>query len=202
MADMEVGPASWRNEAFGEGGAGKTHVFFYEVQVKNQAKSLAAGRPIFESRVKIKKLVPGDSRLIIDTYARPEQFEEFPEAYARFTNKKENRPVGTPLDMWPVLSDQQKAEFRALNIFTIEQFANLPDGAAERIMGLHEFRKKARAFILAQEAGEKLVKMEEDAKVAAEKEAAQAQVIADLNARLAALEGTRPPPVAKRSQAA
>lgn len=200
MADVEV---SWETspEAASEGssrGKGKMHVFFYEAQVKNNFKSTQAKRPIFEPRVKIKKLVPGDSRLVIDTYARETDFEQFPVEYARFQQKKANTVEGTPLEAWGAINDSQKAEFRALNIFTVEQFANLPDETASRIMGLHELRKKARAFVMAQEAGDRLVKMEEEARAAAEKEAKQQEIIAELTSRLAALEAApkrrgRPP---------
>ncbi len=193
MPDVDV---QWESspEAAAEGSSrskGKTYIFFYDEPKTNAFKSLQANRPIFENRVKIKKLVPGDSRLVIDTYAREADFEEHPVEYARYKQKAENRPTGTPIDAWPILTDLQKAEFKALNIFTIEQFAALPDGAGERIMGLNEMRKKARAFVMAQEAGDKLVEMEEKAKEAAAKDAEQAKVIADLTARLAALEKPR-----------
>lgn len=163
MADVDV---MWETspEAASEGssrGAGKMHVFFYEAQVKNAFKSTQAQRPIFDPRVKIKKLVPGDSRLVIDTFATQEHFEQFPVEYARFLQKKSNTPVGTPIEAWGILSDSQKAEFRALNILTVEQFANLSDEAGNRIMGLQDLRKKARAFVLAQEAGDKLIEAQE-----------------------------------------
>lgn len=186
MADMEVGQPEWQMspEAAAEGlsrGGGKLYVFFYDAQVKHNAKSAEMKRPIFVTRTKIKKIVPADTRLVIDTYATDAHIEQFPTEYARYQNKKENRPEGTPLEAWPVLTETQKAEFRALNIFTVEQFANLPDSANEKIMGLHELRKKARAFVMAQEAGEKLVEAE-----AKDKE--QQKIIAELSARLAALE--------------
>ena len=192
MAEVSVGEAGWRDEGFGEVGKGKSFIFFYDKSIKNNAKSLSAGRPIFENRVMVKKLVPGDSRVVIDTYAREQDFEAFPVEFARYQQKKEARPAGTPIDMWPILTDIQKAEFRALNIFTVEQFAALPDGAGEKIMGLHDLRKKARAFVLAQEAGEKLVAMEEKAKQDEADKAEQAKVIAELTARLAALESGKP----------
>lgn len=200
MASIEVGEAGWRNEAFQEDAKGKNFVFFYEKQVQNQAKTLAAGRPIFDTRVMIKKLVPGDPRLVIDTFARPKDYDEFPQEYARFQNKRENRPTGTPIEAWPILSDTQKAEFRALNIFTVEQFANLPDSAGERIMGLIDLRKKARAFILAQEAGDKLVKMEEEAAKAKAKDEAQEREIAMLKAQMAELMARKKPGRPKKVQ--
>ena len=191
MADVEVGEASWKDSSFMDGGKGKLFVFFYDKQVKHEAKSREAQRPIFTTRTMIKKLVPADPRVVIDTYARVEDYDKFPVEYARYVQKIAAKPEGTPIDAWPLLSDTQKAEFRALNIFTVEQFANLPDGAGSRIMGMQELRKKARAFVMAQEAGEKLVEMEEKAKEQAAKENEQAKIIADLTARLAALEGNK-----------
>lgn len=196
MAEAEVHDPEWQTspEAAAEGssrsGKWKMYVFFYDKAVKSAAKSLEAGRPIFVNKIMVKKMPSGDSRLVIDDYARPTDFDEYPTEFARYQQKKENRPDGTPLAAWPVLNDLQQAEFRALNIFTVEQFANLPDEAANRIMGFNELRKKARAFVLAQEAGEKLVAMEEQAKAAAAKEAEQARVIAELTERLAALEAS------------
>ena len=188
MAEVQVGDANWRDGSFGDGGKGMLYVFFYNKQVKNDYKSKQAGVPKFETRTMIKKLVPADPRVVIDTFATEADYEAFPVEYARFQQKAEARPEGTPIDAWQILSDSQKAEFRALNIFTVEQFANLPDSAGTRIMGFGELRKKARAFVLAQEAGEKLVEMQDKAKAAIEKDAEQAKVIAELTARLAALE--------------
>ena len=181
MAEVEVSDAGWRNESFREDAKGRLFVFFYDKQVKHTAKSKETGRPIFTTKTMIKKLVPADPRLVIDTYASEKHFEDFPVEYARYQQKKENRPEGTPLEAWPLLSDTQKAEFRAINLFTVEQLANLPDSASDKIMGLVELRKKARAFVMAQEAGEKLV-------LAEEREKEQAKIIADLSARLASLE--------------
>ncbi|HET9888485.1 MAG TPA: hypothetical protein VFR10_13340, partial [bacterium] len=188
MADIEVSEAEWRNAGFERMGKGKNYVFFYDKQIEHKAKSKEAGRPIFITRTMIKKIVPGDHRLVVDTYAREDDYENFPVEYARYQQKHAAKPEGTPIDAWPVLSDTQKAEFRALNIFTVEQFAALPDAANEKIMGLHELRKKARAFVLAQEAGEKLVKLEEEKKADEAEKAEMRKVIAEMTARLAALE--------------
>ena len=53
--------AGWTNESFMEDNRGKMAVFFHAVQVRNNFKSDAEKRPIFEERIFIKKLVPGES---------------------------------------------------------------------------------------------------------------------------------------------
>jgi hypothetical protein len=80
---------------------------------------------------------------------RPSDVDDYPIEWARFEQKKENRVSGTPLEAWSILSDTQKAEFNALHIFTIDQFAQLPDSVGNKIMGFNDLRDKACTFILA-----------------------------------------------------
>ena len=140
--------AGWTNESFMEDNRGKMAVFFHAVQVRNNFKSDAEKRPIFEERIFIKKLVPGDSTLVVDRPMREQDMEDHPIEWARYEQKKEQKVAGTPIDAWMAISETQKAEFKALNIFTIDQFANLPDVAGDKIMGFNDLRSKARAFIM------------------------------------------------------
>ena len=144
---MKNETAGWTNESFMEDNRGKMAVFFHAVQIKNNYKSDLEKRPIFEERIFLKKLVPGDSTLVVDRPMRESDMEEFPIEWARFEQKKEQKSDGTPIEAWAAISDTQKAEFRALNIFTIDQFAKLPDSAGNKIMGFNELRGKAQAFI-------------------------------------------------------
>jgi hypothetical protein len=139
--------AGWTNDNFMEDNRGKMAVFFHAVQVRNNFKSDAEKRPIFEERVFIKKLVPGDSTLVVDRPMRMQDMDDFPVEWARYEQKKEQKVSGTPIDAWAAISDTQKAEFKALHIFTIDQFAQLADSAGNKIMGFNELRAKARAFI-------------------------------------------------------
>ena len=141
--------AGWTNESWMEDNRGKMAVFFYTKQVQNSFKTAQENRPIFDEKIFLKKLVPGDSTLVVDRPMRPTDVEDHPIEWARFEQKKENRVSGTPLDAWPLLSDTQKAEFKAMHIFTIDQFAQLPDSVGNKIMGFNDLRSKARAFILA-----------------------------------------------------
>lgn len=181
---VTVGDATWRDEAFGETQRGKAHVFFYARQVQHAFKSEQEGRPIFVEKIFIKKLLPGDNRLIIDREIRNKDMAEHPIEWARYQQKKSSQPEGTPIEAWSLLSDTQKAEFRALNIFTIDQFASLPDSAGEKIMGFHKLREKAQTFIAASKDSALLdkIRAESNARIAE-----QDKKIADLTALLEAM---------------
>jgi hypothetical protein len=56
-------------------------------------------------------------------------------------------PEGTPLEQWPQLTIGQVHEFKALNVFTVEQLAGMADGNAQRFMGGNELRRKAQTFL-------------------------------------------------------
>jgi hypothetical protein len=164
--------AGWTNDSFMEDNRGKMAVFFHAVQVKNNFKSDVEKRPIFEEKIFIKKLVPGDSTLVIDRPVRDTDIEEFPVEWARFEQKKEQKVAGTPIEAWTIVSETQKAEFKAMHIYTIDQFANLPDNAGDKIMGFNDLRTKARAFIAAAQDAAMFdkIRAETDAKLAQQEE--------------------------------
>ena len=181
---MKNETAGWTNESFMEDNRGKMAVFFHAVQIKNNYKSDLEKRPIFEERIYLKKLVPGDSTLVVDRPMRETDMEEYPIEWARFQQKKEQKADGTPIEAWAAISDTQKAEFRALNIFTIDQFANLPDSAGDKIMGFNDLRAKARAFIGAAQDSQLMDKIRAETD---EKLKAQEVEMAELRAMIAEL---------------
>ena len=164
--------ANWTNDSFMEDNRGKMAVFFHAVQVQNNFKTMTEKRPIFEEKVFLKKLVPGDSTLVVDRPMREQDVEDYPIEWARFEQKKEQRVSGTPIDVWSAISETQKAEFKALHIFTIDQFAQLADSVGNKIMGFNDLRDKARAFIAAAKDSAVFdkIRAETDAKLAQQEE--------------------------------
>lgn len=159
---MKQETAIWTNESFTEDSRGKNPIFFHTVQVQNEFKSTEAGRPIFQEQIFIKKMIPGDNTLVVDRKMRLSDEDEHPEEWALFKNKRQNMVAGTPIDVWHILSDTQKAEFKALNIFTIDQFAQLPDIAGLKIMGFNDLRTKAQTFISGSKDSETFAEMKND----------------------------------------
>ena len=184
--------AGWTNDNFMEDNRGKMAVFFHAVQVRNNFKSDAEKRPIFEERIFIKKLVPGDSTLIVDRPMREQDMEDFPIEWARFEQKKEQKVAGTPIDAWSAVSETQKAEFKALNIFTIDQFANLPDVAGDKIMGFNDLRSKARTFIMAAQDSQMMDKIRAEMDKKLEAQEAELAELRAMIAELTAKKAGRP----------
>jgi hypothetical protein len=164
--------ANWTNDSFMEDNRGKMAVFFHTVQVQNNFKTMTEKRPIFEEKIFLKKLVPGDSTLVVDRPMREQDIDDFPIEWARFEQKKEQKVSGTPIDVWTAISETQKAEFKALHIFTIDQFAQLADSVGNKIMGFNDLRDKARAFIAAAKDSAVFdkIRAETDAKLAQQEE--------------------------------
>ena len=162
--------AGWTDESFMESNRGKMAVFFHAVQVQNNFLTAQEKRPIFQERIFLKKLVPGDNTLTIDRPMREQDIEDYPVEWARFEQKKEATVAGTPIEVWTAISETQKAEFKALNIFTIDQFAQLADIAGNKIMGFNDLREKARTFIAASQDSQIFdkIRAETDAKLQAQ----------------------------------
>ena len=167
---MKNETAGWTDESFMESNRGKMAVFFHAVQIQNNFLTAQEKRPIFQERIFLKKLVPGDNTLTIDRPMREQDIEDYPVEWARFEQKKEATVAGTPIEVWNAISETQKAEFKALNIFTIDQFAQLADIAGNKIMGFNDLREKARAFIAASQDSQMFdkIRAETDAKLQAQ----------------------------------
>ena len=168
---MEV--ADWTGEGF-KPQVGKTVVVFRAVQKKMEKASVDAGRPIFKEVIHIRKIT-SDRYLEIDRPVRDEDKVEYPQEWAQWERTRESRVLGTPIDTWPQLNDTQKAEFKAMKIYTVEQMAGLPDASCN-MMGMKDLRDKAKVYLEMGRDAELLGKVrseyelkiaEQDAKIAA-----------------------------------
>ncbi len=184
---VQIGTAGWTDEGFN---TSEKHaaVFFHVVQVKNSHETTQQGRPIYMPKVFITKMPSGDPSLVIARPMREMDKDEYPVPWARFEQKKSSQIAGTPLSAWPALNETQCAEFRAMNIFTVDQFSELPDSIGHKIMGFNQLRAKAKAFINAGQDS-----------ALADKLNNQDKEIAELRAQLAQLaKGGKPAKPAKR----
>lgn len=163
-------------------------VQFYTKAVKNEPKSLEAGRPIFEDKVYIKIIVPGDNLSEIDRPMYNEDKQRFPKHWYDFQNRHGNDEVvtGTPLEEWALLTKGQAEELKGLKFRTVESIANCADSQLQRIgmiagMSPHSFRDKAKAFLnLAQTSADSEKREAELAAVKAEAEKIKAEADAKL----------------------
>lgn len=122
---------------------------FYVRAVQNTFKTTQEGRPIFDEQEFIRIIIPGDTKTIIDTQVTAEHRFRFPEKYELFKKGMAQAQSGTPLEVWPQMTVGQVAELKAMHITTVEQLADLSDTLAQKIMGSHQLRQKAQAFLAA-----------------------------------------------------
>lgn len=143
----EFSTAGWADGNFKSNNTGQLIVLFHPFQKFMQKESELRGRPVHKEVVYITKIVPGDKGHVIDRPMREQDMAEFPHQWAAYQNKLQNKIIGIPIEHWPALSDTQKADFKHMNIQTIEQFAQLSDGIGAKIMGFNDLRAKALAYI-------------------------------------------------------
>lgn len=128
-----------------DAGDAKLNVLFYQSFLRNEAKTQAEGRPIFDDVPFTKIFMPGDRTNIIDRPTRQEDKIRFPKQWARFTNAQEQRAEGTPLAEWPLVTRGQVEELKYLGFTTVEQVAAASDNIP--YMGLQGLKQKAALFI-------------------------------------------------------
>lgn len=121
---------------------------FYLHPVLNKKKSVEAGRDIYEDKVYVLILCPGQTR---SEWRRPMQDKDkrdYPQAWADFQNgEKEPTVSGTPIEFLGI-SPARAKELRAVHIYTVEQMANCPDTASREVgMDFNTLKNRAAAFI-------------------------------------------------------
>lgn len=176
-------------------GTRQTRVSFYDREVQNFKKTDEEGRPIFDMVVFIKKVPPGDKLLEIDRKAYKKDFLQYKQEYELYLKHATTPVVGTPLTAWPVMTRAQVAELHAMNILTVEDLANLPDGYGQKMMGFQNWKQKAQAFLQAAKGqGEferlqaELAKRDEEIARMKANENATAELMRSMQARLEAVE--------------
>ena len=181
---VDVSNAAWAEEtATGWQPAKRGNVvWFSEEPMRNEAKSLKEDRPIFDNVLFVHIRCPGDRLLEIDRKATNIDRQKYARELEAFRRKQDTTTMdGTPLDMWPQLDRRQVAELKALNIFTVENLATLPDSYGQKIMGFSKLKEKAATFMQAAKGQAEFDRM---TAVVKERDA----MIAAMSARITALE--------------
>ena len=204
MMDVSVGDASWTQQANpGQAPTRQTMVSFYDREVQSIHKTEAEGRPIFEMRCYIRKVPPGDKLVEIDRKATKQDFLRYSREYELYQKHGATPVIGTPLEAWAQVTRAQVAEWKALNIFTVEQLADLPDSYGHKIMGFQQWKQKAQAFLQAgkgqvemERMNAELAKRDEEIARMKENEGKLTSLLESMEKRLKAVE-EQPAPIAQ-----
>lgn len=137
----------------------KLLVVFYKDTIKNEVKSVEAGRPIFDEIDLVKIMTPGSRDSFVGD-ATAEYQQRFPQQWARYKSGQSQDLAGTPLKMLPWLGMGQIAELNAVGCHTVEHLAGMSDALAQKFMGHHQIRQRAQQYLDAATSNAPLLKME------------------------------------------
>jgi len=180
---LEVGQATWVNEFNQPSKAGVIAVF-YDKEEPDPKRSEAEGRACFRLKTFLRKEIPGDNLTVVERPARDTDREEFPKEWERYRTKQNHVVDGTPIEQWPVLNRAQVAEFKALNIHSVEQFYAMPEVHGAKIMGFNTLKAKAREFLTWRKESEKVEAIKADAAMKDERIASLESQLAELRAMI------------------
>lgn len=124
-------------------------VVFYMGTLKNEDKSIEAGRPIIDDVECCRIIVPGDKNNVVDRPATQSDRQRFAKQYAMFKQglKEDDQISGTRLNEWPFLTRGQCEEFRYLGIRTVEQLAEVRDDIASKVPGITQLKQHAAVWL-------------------------------------------------------
>lgn len=129
-------------------GDDKLFVQFRTDPVLNPFKSTKAGRPIYDEVDMIIIRTPGSQLTSVIAPAKY-YMDRFGIRYKQWKENQQNAISGTPLENFPFMFGKPGlvAEMKAMNIFTVEQLAEVPDNTKQRIMGGYELCEKAAKWL-------------------------------------------------------
>lgn len=133
---------------------------FYMDSIKDEGASALAGRPIFKDIEMIRyrwagdkhreHMAPAHDASIRDPGSNRwlSHAERWPREYDAFKRNALYQGSGTPIDEAPFLSNAQRAELKAINIFTIEQLSDPTSQAISRMgPGGYKMAEQAKAYV-------------------------------------------------------
>lgn len=131
------------------------YVEFRTENVYQEFRSETEGHPIYEQVPFISIFIPGDKTKKVDRPVRmqgyadtPSDPQRFPHQWAAFQQGVKAVQTGFPLAEWPIMTTQQVRDLNAINIFTVEQLAIVPDSALDGLgHGGRNLRDKAKAHL-------------------------------------------------------
>lgn len=166
-------------------------VRFFVMAVQDPEASAKEGRPIFKDVVHVELRVRGDRNNVVHKPVDEQIKRRFRDAWRAYEQGEELMQQGTPLAEWPAMSKSMVEELKYFGFFTVEHVANARDDVLSRFPGLRSVQQRAKNFLELAKGSAPLERMQKEIETErSEKEALKAQV-ADLAARLAAMEAKK-----------
>jgi hypothetical protein len=124
------------------------YVRFYRRTKENRAKSMEAGRPIYEPVEYVEILTPGDKDVVVDRPVRKIDRYQWSDKYRAFAAGKSQDTVGTPLTALMGMSPERAEELAYFKIRTVETLADVSDNNLQNLgHGALTERQRARDYV-------------------------------------------------------
>ncbi len=204
----------------GEGGNGLDGDLIVEFYIKPfpmEFLSERSGFPIFQDRIWVRIVTPGNNKNVWDTLAAGIEYDtavdpdsgeyhttwevrgilangekpdpdKYPNAWARFMKRGEQAQMGWPIEEWGVVTRSYAESLKMMNIPTVEALAQLSDANAGGFMGGRKYRDLARAALDERDRNKIVAQEQARASAAEEKCRMQDERIKSMEAMLNALQ--------------
>lgn len=97
-------------------------------------------------------------------------------------------PVGTPLEMWPLLTPALVMQLKTANIFTVEQLSNIADVHLHLLPTGQLLRQQAKDWLEVKDKSDKVTQQTAENQALKDNQRQMADTIASLQAQLAAMQ--------------
>ena len=171
---------------------------FYLRSCQNKELTKKTGSVVFEDVEYVEMRVPGDKLNIVETRVDDNHRKRWPQYYKAFVEKREQRPEGFPLSAWALATPALISTLAAVNCYTVEQLAGMPETSLPRMHGLLKVQQQAREFLQSKEDAQVISQLQHAKSEMEDRLASQNETIQALKARLAVLESAQPAPEVKR----
>lgn len=126
----------------------RPHLRFWTEPILHEGKSAEEGRPVYIEVDMVGITNPGSrDEVVRKAVDKAKDGEFYAWAYKKWKSTQEQPVSGTPVETVPFLNKAQVLELKAINIHTLETLAEAPETAIQRMMGLRELQKKAKAYM-------------------------------------------------------
>ena len=183
--DMPMHDIENASQAMPNMNGGQPIAKFFMRTVQDHAATAARGRYVGREIEMVRIIIPGDKHTIAERRVKPSDKIRFQKQYEAFRKQEEFVPDGTPLETWPLLSRAQVEDLKNMNVFSVENLANLSDEQLSNVgIGARTLRKHAKAFLETAEKGALPARMvEENERLSNQVERLSAQLL-ELTSRL------------------
>lgn len=169
----------------------RNYVKFYRQWVRNNFMSKQEGCEVGEEQDFILIISPGQAKTEVRRKASDADKQMYAQEWSAYQQGKEHQISGTPIELLPGLPHGIADALKAMYIYTIEQMAELPDLAMQKVgMGGNEIRQKAKAYLSG--GGQAVVAMKAELEEARITIATQRTTIEMLEGRVRELEAPKP----------